>query len=240
MDLRQYITTFITAPLFQDGAIHLDLRCVLKVLCKTRLESRYFDKRIQPDLIHDWLPGAHGGITHSFFRGKTNFPFGYGLSYTNFTYKMVSGVQLHSNQAGAARRAASAMNNEAASIFSNTRTTTQLSTTPGTHVVEVCNIGDRASQVVVLAFVSSDVPNAPLQSLFAFDRIALEAGESKRLRFTASAHDLSTVDEKGERHLLPGNYSLKIGDVVAPAVEELELTGVPVVLPRFSATKVRV
>ena len=68
-----------------------------------------------------------------------------------------------------------------------------------THVVEVTHTGGPAAQVVVLAFVSSDIEGAPLQSLFAFDRIELAEGERRRLRYTPSAHDLSTVDEAGER-----------------------------------------
>ena len=163
---------------------------------------------------------ADGGVTHSFFRGKTNFPFGFGLSYTNFTYTLVP--------------------TRAAATAAAPRTAAQHSAAPQTHVVQVANVGDRASQVVVLAFASSGVPGAPLQTLFAFDRVALEAGESKRLRYAASAHDLSTVNDRGERHLLPGNYTIRVGDVVAPAVAELELVGEPVALPKFSATKLKV
>ena len=162
---------------------------------------------------------ADGGITHRFFTGEANFPFGFGLGYTNFTFRMVAPRE----GAALARR-----------------TTARHHAAPSTHVVEVTNVGGRASQVVVLAFVCSDIPGAPLQSLIAFDRIALDAGESRQLPYTPSAHDLSTVDERGERSLRPGKYRLKIGDVVTPAETELELTGKALPLPKFSASRGRV
>ena len=155
---------------------------------------------------------ADGGITYNYFTGEPNFPFGFGLSYTEFGYRIVE----------------------------NQREEAAVSTSDYLHnhasfVVEVMNTGGRASPVVVLAFVSSDIEGAPLQTLFGFRRVKLAVGETKRLRFTPTAHDLSVVDELGERILRAGNFTIKIGDVVRPAVTSLELRGEDLALPKFEA-----
>jgi beta-glucosidase len=44
-----------------------------------------------------------------------------------------------------------------------------------------------------------------------FQRVALKAGESKRVHFEIDARQLSTVDAQGERKVVAGRYQLFTG-----------------------------
>jgi len=57
-----------------------------------------------------------------------------------------------------------------------------------------------------------DAPfTVPVHQLRAFDRITLEPREERRVAFELSARDLSLIDERGSRVLLPGRYRLSFG-----------------------------
>jgi beta-glucosidase len=43
-----------------------------------------------------------------------------------------------------------------------------------------------------------------------FKRIHLRAGETRRVQFTLSPRQLSAVDEKGNRAVLPGDYAIYV------------------------------
>ena len=147
---------------------------------------------------------AGQGITHRYFRGHTNFPFGFGLHYTNFSYTMAGG---HGDPG-------------------DVHMTTAYTKSPSMHAVVVSNIGTPGSERVVLVFLASDMPSAPLQTLFDFERIRLAAEQSQRLLFTPSALDMSTVDDDGQMRRLEATiHTLRIGDVVTPAESQLKRVG---------------
>jgi beta-glucosidase len=51
----------------------------------------------------------------------------------------------------------------------------------------------------------------PLQSLVAFRRVSLAAGESQVLHFSIAPEMLMLVDDEGKRKLEPGTFRLTIG-----------------------------
>ncbi len=127
------------------------------------------------------------GFTYRYFKGKPLYPFGHGLSYTTFAY---GELQLSS-------AALSSMSNEAITVS-----------------VEVKNTGDRAGEEVVQLYIadkSSSDPR-PLKDLRGFDRINLEAGESKTVQFELSAKDLAYWNiEKHAYVPAIGEYEIMVG-----------------------------
>ena len=137
---------------------------------------------------------AMKGRTYRYFEGKPLYPFGYGLSYTTFSYGGLT-LPKHAIKAGNALTAEVAITN--------------------TGKLE----GDEVAQLY-LSF--PDVPGAPLRALRGFKRVHLKSGESRKLRFELNERDLSMVSEAGDPIVAAGKYSVSIGggqpDTGAPAV----------------------
>jgi beta-glucosidase len=121
--------------------------------------------------------------TYRFFPGQALYPFGHGLSYTRFHY---DSLELPAQvEAGQAL----------------------------TLVARVTNVGQRASDEVVQAYVARRArePRAPLRALAAFDRIHLAPGQSARLELRLPPESFISVTEKGTREYRPGSYDVSIG-----------------------------
>ena len=122
------------------------------------------------------------GRTYRYFDGKPLFPFGYGLSYTSFTY---SGLNVPNGVAAGGPLVAEAT---------------------------VTNTGKLAGDEVAQLYLSfPNVKGAPLRALRGFKRIHLEAGASQKVRFELSPRDLSMVTEAGEPIVAEGAYTISIG-----------------------------
>lgn len=120
--------------------------------------------------------------TYRYFRGKPLYPFGYGLSYTQFRYNRLKVAE-------SARKGA-----------------------PVSVRVELTNTGKLDGDEVVQLYVSHPgVANAPVRALKGFQRIPLKHGESKEVSFTLTAEDLSLIDEKGNSYQPEGRTVLSIG-----------------------------
>src|SRR6185437_9504724 len=92
------------------------------------------------------------GRTYRYFRGEPLWPFGYGLSYTNFRYDAftVPKAPLHADE-------------------------------PLSVAVKVTNIGSVAGDEVVQLYLRfPDIPGAPLRALRGFQRIHLAAGATQK------------------------------------------------------------
>ena len=126
---------------------------------------------------------AMKGRTYRYFEGTPLYPFGYGLSYTTFSY---SGLTVPTI-------AAPAVN-------------------PVVVEVTVTNTGRRAGDEVAQLYLEfPEVPGAPLRALRGFQRIHLEAGASQRVRFELSPRDLSMVTDAGEPIVAQGEYAISVG-----------------------------
>ena len=112
------------------------------------------------------------------------FPFGYGLSYSRFSY---SDLKLSSPTLCAGDSI------KASVLITNT------SDTDGTEVVQLY-IRDKVGSIV-----------RPVKELKAFRRVPLQAGESKRVEFTLTADDLAFYGIDNVRSAEPGEFDLWIG-----------------------------
>lgn len=110
------------------------------------------------------------GRTYRYFTGKPLYPFGYGLSYSSFSY---DGFTLPASLAKGR---------------------------PAQVKVRVTNNGKMDGEEVVQLYVShvSRSGNAPLRALKGFQRIALKAGESRTVSFTLTPEMLSLVNKDGK------------------------------------------
>ncbi|MGA7859255.1 MAG: glycoside hydrolase family 3 C-terminal domain-containing protein [Terracidiphilus sp.] len=123
------------------------------------------------------------GRTYRYFEGAPLYPFGYGLSYTAFTY---SGLSIPA--------------------------TTVTAGEPVTAEVTVTNSGKLAGDEVAQLYLSfPKVPGAPHIALRGFHRIHLEPGASQVVRFELKPRDLSMVTEAGEPIIAEGEYKVSVG-----------------------------
>ena len=123
------------------------------------------------------------GRTYRYFAGDPLWPFGYGLSYTTFSYGDLT-LPKAPIDAGAPLDAA----------------------------VKVTNSGKMAGDEVVQLYLRfPGVPGAPLRALRGFRRIHLAAGRSQRVRFQLTGRDLSMVTETGDRIVAQGTYTVSVG-----------------------------
>ena len=129
--------------------------------------------------------------TYRYFDGEPLYPFGYGLSYTSFSY--------------------------ANARVDNPNVAADGSVTIS---ADVTNAGAVAGdEVVELYLTHPGVAGAPLRALKGFQRIHLARGQKKTVSFTIRDRDLSIVDEAGKHRIVPGTVKVWIGggQPVAPA-----------------------
>ena len=123
------------------------------------------------------------GRTYRYFNGTPLWPFGYGLSYTNFKYRDLA-LPKAAIKAGEPLHAS----------------------------VKVTNSGKLAGDEVVQLYLKfPDVPGAPIRALRGFKRIHLAPGASQTVKFDLDRRDLSMVTEAGDRIVAPGNYNVSVG-----------------------------
>jgi beta-glucosidase len=123
------------------------------------------------------------GRTYRYFTGEPLFPFGYGLSYTTFSY---SGLTVPTTPVEAG--------------------------SPVVAEVTVTNTGKRVGDEVAQLYLEfPKVPGAPNLALRGFQRVHLEAGASQKVRFELHPRDLSMVTESGEPVIAEGQYTLSVG-----------------------------
>jgi beta-glucosidase len=137
-------------------------------------------------LVHTWplsidqLPSMmdydiRHGRTYLYFKGKPLFPFGYGLSYTTFSYSRLQTSGRTLREGG----------------------TLKIS-------VKVQNKGRRAGDEVVQMYVRhlGSKVERPLQELRGFQRINLRPNETKTLSLTLNASDLTYWNTTEHKFLL--------------------------------------
>jgi beta-glucosidase len=123
------------------------------------------------------------GRTYRYFKGEPLWSFGYGLSYTSFSYSGLNLLRAPIN-AGDPLQAS----------------------------ITVANTGKLAGDEVVELYLSfPDVPGAPLRALRGFQRVHLEAGASQNIEFQLTSRDLSMVTDAGDIIVPQGKYTLSIG-----------------------------
>ena len=120
--------------------------------------------------------------TYRYFTGEALYPFGYGLSYTQFQYHpFVLPPVIQKNRSL-------------------------------TIAVKVSNKGKMDGEEVVQLYVSHPgKEQAPLRSLKGFHRIHLKAGESKTMEFELTPEHLSLIDKNGKSYQPTGKIKISVG-----------------------------
>jgi beta-glucosidase len=121
--------------------------------------------------------------TYRFFKGQPLYGFGYGLSYTTFTYDMLK-----------------------LPVKANFGKNIPVS-------FRVANTGKRDGEEVVELYVSGQdkTIKTPVRALKGFQRIFLKAGESKMVQFQVTPQDLSVMDNNGRPQQMAGNIMISVG-----------------------------
>jgi len=126
------------------------------------------------------------------------FPFGFGLAYTTFEYGK---VQL-----------------EAAKLKTDGTITAQ---------VKIKNTGSRVGTEVAQLYIRDLACSAgprPVRELKGFQKILLQPGETREVKFTLASHDLGCYDTKGNWIVEPGKFQLWISkDSVSGEPVEFDL-----------------
>ncbi len=123
------------------------------------------------------------GRTYRYFTREPLYPFGYGLSYTDFDF---SNLSFDKNSAGAKDDVVAS--------------------------VDVKNSGSMAGDEVVEIYLTHpNAKGAPLRALVGFKRVHLEAGETQKVQITIPNRNLSFVDEGGMRRIAPGTVQVWAG-----------------------------
>jgi beta-glucosidase len=133
--------------------------------------------------LPDFANYSMNGRTYRYFSGTPAYPFGFGLSYTSFSY---SQLRLGSGQIQAG-------NGQTVSV-------------------NVKNTGNNAGDEIVQLYCSiKGVPNAPIRSLKGFRRVHLDPGQEKVLEFQLSSRDLALADGDGRLRITSATYDLWVG-----------------------------
>jgi beta-glucosidase len=134
------------------------------------------------------------GFTYMYFKGVPLYPFGHGLSYTQFSY---SNLKLSAKK---------------------------MSATGAVEVsFDLKNTGSRAGSEVVQLYVHQEKSNVaqPIKSLRGFKRVKLAAGETIHVTLPLDAQALSYYDVASKRFIVaPGLFKVMIGS----SSEDIRLT----------------
>lgn len=122
--------------------------------------------------------------TYRYATWEPLYPFGFGLGYTTFAYADLKLAQ-DTLKAG-----------DSLSLS-----------------VKLTNTGSREGEEVVQVYLSDLEASTvvPFHKLVAFQRVALEAGESREVTFTLGAETMHFFDDEGQSVLEPGQFRLVVG-----------------------------
>jgi len=158
------------------------------------------------DQLPDFKNYEMAGRTYRYFKGDPLYTFGYGLSFTTFSYDNIS-----------------------APANTNTETPIKIS-------VKITNTGKMDGEEVVQIYIhsqESSVP-VPIRSLAGTERVFLRAGEAKSVEFNLKPEQFSVIDKNFDRVVEPGKFVIsaggrqpdsKIVSTSSYTEKEIELTG---------------
>ena len=129
---------------------------------------------------------AMKGRTYRYFAGKPLYPFGYGLSYSSFSY---TNAQLSQTVAS---------EKDSVSVLVNVKNTSTID----------------GGTVVQLYATTKDIPQfRPLKVLIGFSKVAIKAGATEKVAIKFAIASLRQYDEtKNDYVVYPGEYNIGIGD----------------------------
>ncbi|RLD75584.1 MAG: glucan 1,4-alpha-glucosidase [Bacteroidetes bacterium] len=134
------------------------------------------------------------GRTYRYFKDEVLYPFGFGLTYTKFSF---SKPKLSK-----------------AEITKNEKVNVS---------VTITNTGEYDGETVVQLYITdkeSSVPS-PIKSLRKFKKIFLKKGSSKTIEFEVNPLDLSIIDKDGNPFVEPGLFEVYLGKSSATTNKEI-------------------
>jgi len=151
------------------------------------------------------------GRTYRYFKGDPLYPFGYGLSYTDFEY---SNLRLSSESVSAGDRI--------------------------TVAADLSNTGPCEGQEVVQLYLTNLTAREkgiklPQWELKGIKRVSLKKDTKQSVSFDLTPEDMARFQEDGSRQLEPGQYKLYVGGQ-QPDARSAELTGARPLTQEFSVT----
>ncbi|CAK7324829.1 unnamed protein product [Dovyalis caffra] len=163
------------------------------------------------------LVGKFPGRTYRFFDGPTVFPFGYGLSYTRFTYKLTSSINSVSVRFDKSTKCRDIE-------YSNKGTKPEC---PGVLTEElkckehfrfeilVHNVGSRDGSETVLVYSKPQQGfiGTHLKRVIGFQKVFVPIGSSRKVKFVLNACKSLAIVNYAAYTLLPsGSHSIAVGD----------------------------
>lgn len=121
------------------------------------------------------------GRTYRYMKQDPLYPFGYGLSYTNYTYSNFTLSNDHVTEAGITAK------------------------------VQVTNSGEREGRETVQVYVGLQADWAPNAQLKGIKKVALQPGETKEVEILLPQAAFELCDEEGVRKVFEGEYMVSIG-----------------------------
>ncbi|MFN3674166.1 MAG: glycoside hydrolase family 3 C-terminal domain-containing protein, partial [Bosea sp. (in: a-proteobacteria)] len=120
------------------------------------------------------------------------YPFGFGLSYSRFSYANLRVEQARVPMDGFVEAS-----------------------------VDVTNLGARDGQEVVQLYVRQPIASRsrPVRELKAFEKVAIAAGETRRVRLRVAASRLGFHDDAGRYHIEHGAFELYLGGSSAASLK---------------------
>jgi beta-glucosidase len=123
------------------------------------------------------------GKTYRFFTQEPLYPFGYGLSYTTFSYSDLT---------------------MPGTVVAGEKVPVK---------VKVTNTGKTAGDEVVELYVTDEKASTPrpIRQLEGFSRVTLNPGESKLVEITLEPRQFSMINNKAKRVIEPGYFTISVG-----------------------------
>ncbi|KDP28242.1 hypothetical protein JCGZ_14013 [Jatropha curcas] len=152
---------------------------------------------------------GYPGRTYRFYKGEVVYPFGHGMSYTNFVHNIASAPTMVSVPL-AGHRGNTTISGKAIRV-----THTKCNRLSLGLQVDVKNVGSKDGTYTLLVYSTPPAGLwAPHKQLVAFEKVHVAAGSQQRVGINIHVCKyLSVVDKYGIRRIPIGLHSLHIGDI---------------------------
>jgi len=155
--------------------------------------------------------GTNPGRTYRFYTGTPVIPFGFGLSYTTFSYALVNSPQ---NGKVISLDPVHSILAKAAAQGRNFPTLESLAAPLASYQVNVTNTGQYDASDIVLGFIippGAGKDGVPMQYLFGFERVFVPRGQTVSVFLYPTIGDFTQVDADGVRVPVAGEYTIRFG-----------------------------
>ncbi|WP_167957421.1 glycoside hydrolase family 3 C-terminal domain-containing protein [Anaerosporobacter faecicola] len=120
--------------------------------------------------------------TYRYMKQEALYPFGYGLSYTNFE---ISELKTSSGE----------LHEEGIDL-----------------TCTITNTGEMEGRATIEVYIKAERPGTPNAQLKGFTKVALAAGEEKNVTLHVAKEAFALCNEEGIREVLPGTYTIYVGE----------------------------